>query len=144
MKAWFIVFFIVFCGVICSGYPPSFLCYECEDAGSAAECDRRQKIDNCNGYDKMCQKMHFTTANGKTGELRGCTEIAACEETKRKCENGEEIQFKDNVLITDCAAVCCVTADGAEKPCNGACRTISVNMVLATVTTIFVLKFFEQ
>lgn len=89
-------------------------------------------------------KVHFTTANGKTGEFRGCNKISACEETKTRCENGEEIQKGDGDSITDCAVVCCITADDAEKPCNGACRIIVVNRVLTIVITIFALKFFEQ
>ena len=75
---------------------------------------------NCTGDDYTCWKANFKTDKDKTGEIRGCVPKKSCEEIKKKCDDGEEIDQGDGEKITKCDAACCVTAEGAENPCNDA------------------------
>lgn len=109
------------------------MCYECEDATTAEECDRRQKTDICSSSEQTCLKVHYKKASGKTVESRGCSEKSACEEVRRKCESGVQIEQNDGDPITKCEVACCVTANGADEPCNEACAN-SVNMMLMAIT----------
>lgn len=119
------------------------MCYECEDATTAEECDRRQKRETCRSLEETCMKAHYKTASGRTEEFRGCSEKLTCENIRRKCERGEKIQQNDRHLdpITKCEVACCDTASGADEPCNEA-RTNSVNIMLMTIiiVSLFVFK----
>lgn len=136
-----LVFLGLFCAVICSAY--SYMCYECEDAITAEECDRRQKRETCRSLEETCMKAHYKTASGRTEEFRGCSEKSRCENMRRKCERGEKIQQNDLHLdpITKCEVACCDTPSGADEPCNEA-RTNSVNIMLMTIiiVSLFVFK----
>ena len=37
------------------------MCYECEDATTAEECDRRQKRETCRSLEETCMKAHYKT-----------------------------------------------------------------------------------
>ena len=86
-------------------------------------------------------KSNFKTDKDKTGEIRGCVPKTPCEESKKKCDDGEEISFDDGDKITKCDVACCVTAAGAENPCNGAI-TVTANVVMMIFAALYALKLF--
>ena len=61
--------------------------------------------------------------------------------SRKKCDDGEEIPQDDGDKITKCEVACCVTAAGAENPCNGAI-TVSANVVMMIFAALYALNLF--
>lgn len=118
----------------------SFECYLCEEK-TEEECNSKQTKINCTGDDATCSKANFKTEKDETGEVRECDTKKSCEEVKKRCDDGEEIDRGSKGKITKCNVACCVTAEGAENPCNGAI-TVSVNVVMMILAALYALNLF--
>ena len=118
----------------------SFECYVCNEK-TEEECTSKQTKVNCTGDDNTCLKVNFKTDQDKTGEFRTCQPKKYCEANKKKCDDGEEISLDDGDKITKCDVACCVTAAGAENPCNGATVTVSANVVMMIFAALYALNF---
>ena len=118
----------------------SFECYVC-NGKTEEECTSKQTKVNCTGDDCTCWKANYKTEKDKTGEIRGCLPKKSCKEIKKKCDDGEEMPQDDGDKITKCDVACCVTAAGAENPCNGAI-TVSANVVMMIFAALYALNLF--
>ena len=115
----------------------SFQCYQCNEEGEDSEenCNTKQTKLNCTGaLGLTCWKGHYKTDKGREVEMRGCRGKEGCEETKKKCENGDKDLVDDKKeKLTKCAVACCISV--GDTPCNGA-LSFSTNMVMMIFLTL--------
>jgi len=113
----------------------SLQCYRCNEK-PVKECNSEQKIVNCSSDNMICQLVNYETDKGEKLQDRSCSSKTECEDEKKMCDSGKEIQRKDDT-ITKCAVACCVTAKGAETPCNGA-FAVAGNIIIIVLEALYI------
>ena len=114
----------------------SLNCYECKPDISEDDCDNNKVQINCTFAEPICSKIDYKTKSGKSYRARGCLHKTACEENKKKCEDGT---FPDDSYDTlkSCSAYCCSDKD----LCNGA-FTVTANVFVLSTIMLFSLNIF--
>ena len=114
----------------------SLYCYECQEHSNEDDCDNNKVPKNCTDAELVCSKINYKTEGDNSYTYRRCWQKTACEEAKKKCEDGT---FSDDSfdMIKSCSVYCCSDKD----LCNGA-FTVTANMFVLSTIMLFSLNMF--
>ena len=90
----------------------SFMCYSCGpkskgESYTTAQCEKDQKVVDCNSTGVTCMKGHSTKTDDNEVELRSCSSKEVCEGAKEMCKGSQE--EKEKVKVKECQVACCET-----------------------------------
>ena len=103
-------------------------CYECPADSNEDDCDNNKVQKHCTDAELVCSKINYETESDNSYRYRTCWQKTACEEAKKKCEDGT---FSDDSfdMIKSCSVYCCSDKD----LCNGAFTVTANVFVLSTI-----------